>query len=79
MKGTKNEGKRGRQAREAYRLKEEMIRVTWAVAWSAGRLPGGIGDFGVFMYNHLASSFRCYLIRTRAGVLFIDFDTPIPF
>jgi len=26
-----------------------MIRVMCAVAWSAGRLPGGIGDFGVFM------------------------------
>jgi len=46
----KEDGKgRGPAGPEAYRLKEEMIRVMCAVAWSAGRLPGGIGDFGVFM------------------------------
>jgi len=60
-------------------LKEEMIRITCADAWSEGRVPGGTEGFGVFIAIHLTSSFRCCLIRIRACDVLIGFDTPMPF
>lgn len=60
-------------------MKEERNRITYAVAWSEGRVPGGIEGFGVFIAIHLTSSFRCCLIRTRACDVLIGFDIPMPF
>ncbi len=60
-------------------MKEERNRITCAVAWSEGRVPGGTEGFGVFMLIHLTLSFRYCLIRTRACDVLIGFDTPMPF
>ncbi len=60
-------------------MKEEMIRVTSAAAWSTGRVPGGTDGFGVFMVTHLTLSFRYCLIGTTATGVLIGFDTPMPF
>jgi len=46
-------------------LNEESARIAFAIAWSAGRVPGEGEDFLVVIFIHLTASFRRYLIELR--------------